>query len=123
MTYQPVGTNAHVKSVRMGIQDVAAFLAGAFGQKLVAYMAGVDDAKTVSRWTAGTHAPRDENELRLRVAYQVFHLLQEQESPHTIRAWFVGINPQLNDESPASAIREDRHKDVVVAARAFLSVG
>ncbi len=114
---------AHHKSVAFGAADIARFLKDTLGQKLVAYMTSVSDPKAVGRWARGEHAPRPDAERKLRVTFQVFHLLQGEESPHTVRAWFVGINPQLDDETPADAIREDRLKDVVVAAKAYIAGG
>ena len=40
-----------------------------------------------------------------------------------IRAWFIGMNPQLDDESPAEVIREGRVKDALTAAKTFVSGG
>lgn len=71
----------------------------------------------------GEREPRSDAEQRLRVAYQVFHLLQSRESQHTVRAWFVGLNPQLDDEAPADAIRAGRLRDVWVAAKSYLAGG
>jgi hypothetical protein len=117
-------TEAHRTTVESSVADIAAFLQEALGQKLVAYMVGVEDPKTVGRWAAEKRLPQDPAaERRLRAAYQTFQLLATQESPHTVRAWFVGLNPQLDDESPATAIRENRVRDVMVAARAFLAGG
>jgi hypothetical protein len=107
----------------MSVAQMAAFLQDALGQRLVAYMTGLKDAKQVSRWSSGANAPRPETEKRLRAAMQVFGLLQEVESPHVIRAWFVGINPQLEDRAPVDAIREGEFRDVLAAARAFRSGG
>lgn len=114
---------AHRKSVEFEIGDIAQFLQETLGQKLVAYMTNVSDPKTVGKWAKGANIPRAEVEHQLRTAFQVFHLLQSEEAPHTVRAWFIGINPQLDDESPADAIREARLKDVVVAARAYIAGG
>ncbi|MCA1709016.1 MAG: XRE family transcriptional regulator [Actinobacteria bacterium] len=114
---------AHRASVSMSIADVASFLQDAFGQKLVAYMARVSDHKAVGRWAHGDRSPHAAAADRLRCAYQIFQLLQAEESPHTVRAWFVGLNPQLDDESPATTIREGAFKDALVAARAFLTGG
>jgi hypothetical protein len=116
-------TEAHRTTVESSITDIVAFLQEVFGQKLVAYMAGVAEARTVGRWAKGESPPRPASEARLRDAYYVFRLLNTAESPHTVRAWFVGLNPQLDDESPAFAIREDRPRDVLVAAKAFLAGG
>jgi hypothetical protein len=97
-----------------------AFLQDELGQKLVAHMAGVSDPKTVCRWAKGERMPRADSEHRLRESYRIFQLLLTKESPHTVRAWFVGLNPQLDDESPARAIGEGRTRDALVAAKAFL---
>jgi hypothetical protein len=117
-------TETHRTTVASSIADTAAFLQDALGQKLVAYMVGVEDPKTVGRWASDKRLPKDlEVERRLRDAHQIFRLLLTKESPHTVRAWFVGLNPQLDDESPAAAIRDGRTRDVLVAAKAFLAGG
>lgn len=116
-------TTAHRRAVEYDIADIAQFLQETLGQSLVAYLAGVGHAKVVAGWAERKHAPRGEAEQRLRIAFQVFHMLQEEDAPPTVRAWFVGLNPQLDDDSPANAIREGRFKDVLVAARAFLAGG
>lgn len=116
-------TEAHRTTVESSVADIAAFLQDALGQKLVAYLVGVQDPKTIGRWAKGTLPQDSTTEGKLRGAYQVFRLLMTQESPHTVRAWFVGLNPQLDDESPATAISEGRIKDVMVAAKAFLAGG
>ena len=114
---------AHERSVSFEIKDVARYLQEALGQKLVSYMADVSDPKRVGRWAQGAQVPRDDAERRLRAAFQIFHLLQAYDSPHVVRAWFVGMNPQLNDESPAEVIREGRLKEALAAARAFVAGG
>jgi hypothetical protein len=123
MPVRDASAEAHRRTVEASIKDIAAFLQEVFGQKLVAHMAGVSETRTVSRWVSGETPPRPANEERLRQAYYIFRLLNTEESPHTVRAWFVGLNPQLDDESPASAIREGRARDVLVAAKAFLAGG
>ena len=114
---------AHRKTVESAVSEVARFLQETLGQRLVAYMAGVVDPKLVGRWAKAKNAPRSAAEGRLRAAYQVFQLLQTEESPHVVRAWLVGQNPQLEDDSPAAAIREGRLKEVWVAAKAYASGG
>jgi hypothetical protein len=109
--------------VSVEIKDVARYLQEALGQKLVAYMADVSDPKRVGRWAQGAQAPRDEAERRLRAAFQIFHLLFAEESAHVVRAWFIGMNPQLDDDSPAEAIREGRLKEALAAAKAFVTGG
>lgn len=115
--------DAHRKAVESTIEDVVAYMQEVLGQKLVAHIAGVSEPRTVGRWAAGERKPRAEHEQRLRCAYQTFQLLLAEESPHTVRAWFLGLNPQLDDESPAQSIREGNFRDVLVAAKAFLAGG
>lgn len=117
-------TDAHRATVESSVADIAAFLQDALGQKLVAFMVGVDDPKTIGRWAGEKSAPQDpEVERRLRDAFQIFRLLLAKESPYTVRAWFVGLNPQLDDESPATAIRDGRTRETLIAAKAFLAGG
>lgn len=114
--------SAHKHAVTFKIEDIARFLQENLGQKLVAYLANAADPKTVGKWAAGQQ-PRHEAETKLRAAFQIFHLLQNDESPHTVRAWFIGMNPQLDDLSPAQAIREGRERDALVAAKAYVAGG
>ena len=114
---------AHERAVSFEVKDGARYLQEALGQRLVAYMADVSDPKRVGRWAQGSQTPRDEAERRLRATFQIFHILLSEESPHVIRAWFIGMNPQLDDDSPAEAIHEGRLKEALGAARAFVSGG
>jgi hypothetical protein len=116
-------TEVHRTTIEATTASIAGFLQEVLGQRLVAHMAGVSDSKTVGRWAKGERQPRGEAEHRLREAYTIFQLLQTMESPHTVRAWFVGLNPQLDDESPAQAISEGRTRDALVAAKSFLAGG
>jgi hypothetical protein len=64
---------------------------------------------------------------RLRLAFQIAAMLSEQESPRIAQAWLQGLNPQLDDRSPARLIREGDPQEigpaVIGAARAFLVGG
>jgi len=92
------------------------------GLTLTAQLADVN-ARTVSRWMASEARPRDEAEKRLRAAYQIFEIIAEEEAPPTVRAWFMGMNEQLDDLTPIEAIALGRKKDALVAARAFVAYG
>jgi len=116
-------TSAHQKAMTFEVKDIARYLQEALGQRLVAYMAGVEDPKRVGRWAQGAQTPREEAERRLRAAFQIFHLLVASDSEHVVRAWFIGMNPQLEDDSPAEVIHEGRLKDALAAARAFVAGG
>jgi hypothetical protein len=113
----------HRESTEAAIDDVVRYLQDLFGQRLVGIMAGVRDPKSVGRWASKETTPRAEAERRLRDTFAIARLLLTDESPHTLRAWFVGLNPQLDDESPAAAISKGRTRDVLVAAKSYLAGG
>jgi hypothetical protein len=82
---------AHHQAVDARLQDVADYLQDLLSRRLVAYIAGVKDVKTVSRWANGEVEARQEAERRLRAAYQIALLLTEFDSPRIVKAWFIGL--------------------------------
>jgi len=115
---------AHRQAVVTPVDDVASFLQDLLGRRLVAYVAGVKGAKTVSRWASGeVGSVRQESEERIRTAYEVAQLLVQFDSPRIVKAWFIGLNPQLDDVSPAETIHEGKLKEAKAAARAFIAGG
>jgi hypothetical protein len=114
---------ANRQAIRAPLADVADFLQDVLGSRLVAYVGGVKDTKTVSRWAKGQAEARQESEARLRIAYEIAHLLIEFDSPRIVKSWFIGLNPQLGDMSPAEAIHDGQLKDAIAAARAFITGG
>ena len=115
-------SRAHARAVQDSTAEIAAFLRDHLGAHLTPLLTDVD-VRTVNRWAAGEGCPRESAEKRLRAAYQVFRLLEGFEASPTIRAWFMGMNPQLDDVSPTEAIANDPYRDVMLAARAFASGG
>lgn len=113
---------AHRDALQITPQDLVSNLSEKLGPKLVAFVAG-KGSSTVSRWRTGNIQPTEEALRPLRTAYQVFTLLESEESDHTIRAWFIGLNPQLDDTSPAEALRDGMYREVITAARAFHAGG
>ena len=115
----------HRWATTASVRDVATVLQEVLSRRLTAYIAGVRDAKTVSRWVSGEIGEiRDyEAERRLRTAYEIVQMLLIEESPRTVRAWFIGLDPNLDDVSPAEAIAEGRQREALAAARAFLAAG
>lgn len=113
--------SVHRQAVAAPLSDVAGFLQDLLSRRLTAYIAGVADGKTVSRWANGdVRDIRDyTTEQRIRTAYEIAHLLLGTDSAQTVKAWFIGLNPQLGDVSPAEAIREGRLKESLASARAF----
>jgi hypothetical protein len=108
---------AHRKAVETTFADIVTTLVEALGRTLVAFIGDVD-RKTVNRWEDGQQA-RPPAEARIRTAFQVYQLLLSRDSEHTVRAWFIGLNPQLDDTAPAQALHDNKIRDVVVAAKSF----
>lgn len=115
---------AHRQSIDASVAEVAGYLQELLSRRLVAYLAGVKDAKTVTRWASGeVENVREESEKRLRTAYEIAQLLVRFDSPRVVKAWFIGLNPQLGDTSPAEAIHEGELGEAMSAARAFIAGG
>lgn len=112
---------AYRESVTIPLPRAAAELQEALSRPLAAYVAGVKDAKTVARWAGGDAAGiRAGSERRVRAAYGILLILRTRyESPETLRAWFIGMNPELDDDSPADALHEGHLREAVAAARSF----
>ncbi|WP_348103634.1 hypothetical protein [Lapillicoccus sp.] len=113
---------AHRDSVQVGDSDLVSAVVTKLGTRLVCFVVAKDKS-TITRWRNGQSAVPDESSKRLRLVYQIFRLLEGSESDHTIRAWFIGMNPQLDDDSPLETIEAGRYKDALIAARAFLAGG
>lgn len=122
MTSQVDGSvRAHAQAVQDSPAEIATFLRDHLGVQLTALLTDVD-VRTVNRWAADEGSPRDTAE-KVKSCEVVFRLLEGFEASPTIRAWFMGMNPQLDDLSPTEAIANDQYRDVMSAARAFASGG
>src|SRR3954468_12741633 len=105
------GLTAHTLAVRATFPEVVQALRDLLGPRLVAYLGSVRETRAVHQWADGTRQPPDAVQQRLRVALQVAAMLDEQESPRIAQAWMQGLNPQLEDRSPAQLLREgDLHE-------------
>ena len=117
---------AQRESVMLPLSKLVAGLVAITGKKITAYIGKAKDVRTVDRWLEGTE-PYKGVESKLRTAYHVVKLLSDHESPRVVQSWLIGLNPLLEDWSPARLLRE---KDVEIsgpevlrAARAFLAGG
>ena len=113
--------DAHRQAVSTPIPEMVDSLQRHLSRRVTAYIAGVTNGKTVTRWANGDVSEiRDHlTEQKLRTAYEISLLLTHYEEPPTVKAWFIGLNPQLGDVAPIEALREGRLKDAIAAARAF----
>lgn len=119
---------AHRRAVQATFAEIVAELAAILGKKLTAYIAGVKDTRVIDRWMQGeVEQPYRDAEPRLRLAYQIARTLNDHDSPRVVQAWFVGLNPELQDRTPAVLLREADINQVgpelLNAMRAFLVGG
>jgi hypothetical protein len=115
----------HRAATRASLQDMASVLVHVLGRVLVAGIVGVRNAKTISRWASGdVTSIRDRySEERLLALYQIVILMREYEADDTIRAFMIGMNPTLDDSSPAMTIRNGQFKDALGAAKVLITGG
>jgi hypothetical protein len=119
---------AHDDAMRAPFHFVARELTQMLGAKLVAYIARVSETRAVHEWAAQGREPKDPAVApRLRLAFQVARLIGQRDSHEVAQAWFQGLNPQLDDRSPARLLREgdldEVGPEIVAAARAFVVGG
>jgi hypothetical protein len=122
---QRLAEEALLITTRSSWSDKARYLQQLFGQRLAAAITGVGDAKTVGRWIRGQE-PQVAYRQRLTNAFHIAKLIELGMSKETARAWFLGMNPDLDDELPAQVIADDAAeggKRVMRAARSFLASG
>jgi hypothetical protein len=129
MAVQPLARPdlAHVQATRAPFDQVATSLRELLGAKLTAYLGSVKETRAVNQWAGGEREPSEAVQLRLRHTLQVALMIADADGPEVARAWFQGMNPQLDDRSPARLLREgdldEVGPEVLRAARAFLVGG
>ena len=116
------------EATRMSDAELVSALRDLLGAKLVAYLGTVKETRAVRQWADGSRAianPTDKE--RLRIAYRAARIISERDSPTVAQAWFQGLNPLLDDTSPARALRDGdldtEGPRVLGAARQFAAVG
>jgi hypothetical protein len=119
---------AHEESILMDTPVIVRELVDLLGANLVAYLGRVRETRLVREWAEGSRTVRNlSDELRLRLAYEIARLIGEMDSRGVVQAWFQGLNPQLDDRSPARLLREGDVLEVgpllLAAARAFAASG
>jgi|SRR6266498_1135504 len=118
---------AHERAVRSSFPEVARTLRDILGAKLCAYLGSVKETRAVNEWADGTREPSAATQQRLRLALQIALAIAGADGADVTRAWFQGLNPQLDDRSPARLLREGDLDEigpaVISAERAFLVGG
>jgi hypothetical protein len=120
--------DGYATATRADTAELITDLRELLGARLVAYLGGVRETRAVREWADGERTIRDvDDEQRLRIAYQAALLIVTRDKREVAQTWFQGLNPQLDDRSPARVLREEKPEVggplVLAAARAFAAVG
>lgn len=102
--------------------ELAADVQRVLGTPLATVTLGMRDPKAIAAWANGTRSPRPAQDAALRSLAQIVSLLQTSDAPDVIRAWFSGMNPELDDQAPALVFRTDPVA-VMRAAETFIAAG
>jgi hypothetical protein len=118
----------HNDAMRKPFPAIAGELREILGARLVAYIGSVHETRAVREWAEGRRGPSSGAvERRLRLAYGVARCIADTDGPEIAQAWFQGLNPLLDDVSPARLLREGDLDVVgplvVTAERQFLASG
>ena len=120
--------DAYNNAMAMTTAELVTALRDLLGAKLVAYLGRVKETRAVRQWADGTRSignPVDVD--RLRVAYRAAAVITARDSKEVAQAWLQGLNPLLDDRSPARLLRdgdlEEVGPQVLTAARQFAAVG
>jgi hypothetical protein len=119
---------AYNESVGMSTAELVAALRSLLGAKLVAYIGGVKETRAVRQWAEGSRKIANPTDVeRLRVAYRAARMINLKDNIQIVQTWFQGLNPFLDDVSPARLLRDgDVDTDgprVIAAARQYVAVG
>lgn len=96
------------------------FLRDTLTPRLVAFIAGVTETRATRQWAEGEReVGSNEREQRLRAAAHVTRLITKTFDPSTAQAWMQGMDPMLDDRSPAWVLRhatDDTERAAVLAS-------
>ena len=109
-------------SKTLPISELVRYLCDHLGQQVVAYMAGLKDTQMVGEWISGTE-PHPKKQMRIRYAYRAARMIIEAFDEKTAEAWFFGSNSKLDEDAPASVLRNARDVEdlryLIPAVKAF----
>ena len=117
-----LAVDAHAAAARLGVHELVVLAPEPPSRTTpAAALAGTPDCRLPIRWAKATGpTPGTDYQWWLQLAHRLWTLIAGQESDHVARSWFIAGNPLLDEDTPLTAIREDRSKDVVAAVEAFI---
>jgi len=91
------------------------------GAPLVAYIANVTEQRAVRQWKTGERLPHPTTQTKVRLALQIAEFLRAEGEEGAIEAWFQGLNPTLDNQSPSELIRSAEGIDLSRIGREILA--
>lgn len=120
MAVAPRQRSDHERAVSGDLNEVIRALVAALGKYPVAGIFG-KDVRIIERWLNPGDRMILEDERRLRDAFHVFSLIEEADGTEVARAWFIGMNPELGDDSPVEQLAAGNARAVLAAARSYVN--
>lgn len=118
----PIRPDIHAEAMRMPFHELMRTLNTQVGATVVQTMAGTTDPAAPGRWARpDTPEPQLEVVSRLRLGCRVWRTVAITEGPDTALAWLMGANATLEGELPVLYIQQQRARDVLGAAEAFVN--
>ncbi|WP_022891121.1 hypothetical protein [Agromyces subbeticus] len=124
------GGSASEPGASLPFSRVVEELRSILGARLVAYLGGVRETRTVRGWAEEDEAVESASAdvvRRLRSAHAAAVLVGERFDRPTTSSWFQGMNPSLGDHAPAWVLLHrpaaEAEAAVIQAAKAFLADG
>lgn len=112
----------HQDTTRMNIHDLVRELNENVGAVVVQTMAGVKDRTSPYKWAKPDGPePRQDIVDRLRLGYRVWKTVAMADGKHVALAWLMGANPRLEENLPVLYIQQQRSREVIGAAEAFVN--
>ncbi|MGO1192449.1 MAG: hypothetical protein ACTMHH_01135 [Nesterenkonia sp.] len=109
-------------TTRMNIHDLVREMNANVGAAVVQTMAGIKDRTSPHKWARPDGPePRPEVEARPRLGYRVWKTIETAEGKNVALAWLMGANPGLDENLPALYIQQQRTREVLGAAEAFVN--
>ncbi|MGH2834409.1 MAG: XRE family transcriptional regulator, partial [Solirubrobacteraceae bacterium] len=93
-------------ATKLPVATIAGLLQDTLGQRMTAYLAGLNDVKQIGRYRKpGGPRPTTQVELRLREGYKVVSMIRYTYDTETAKAWLFGTNSRLDDQAPIGMLR------------------
>jgi hypothetical protein len=121
LTVQEVFESAHRSAAELAPAELASELQAVLGQKLVAFALGDRHPKTIGRYARDDRKPDDATLRQLVDLHTIVGVLETGMRRQAVKSWMLGANPHLRSRAPIEVFHDGHTRDVMRAARRFVS--